>query len=61
MTTGEAWFVTIVLALVLVLGMGAVELAADAMVPGAEVERYEKTWCKGPSGTLEACAIKIVP
>ncbi|KKK84368.1 hypothetical protein LCGC14_2784060 [marine sediment metagenome] len=52
MTVGEAWFVTIVLALVLVLGIGAVELAADASAPGAEVERYEKTWCKEPGGTL---------
>ena len=33
MTTGEAWFVTIVLTLALVLGMGAAELMARAVTP----------------------------
>jgi len=33
MTAGEAWFVTIVLTLALVLGMGAVELASRATSP----------------------------
>ena len=34
LTNGEAWFVTIVLALVLVLGMGAVEVAAKVVTGG---------------------------
>ncbi|KKM83066.1 hypothetical protein LCGC14_1313190 [marine sediment metagenome] len=34
MTTGEAWFVTIVLALILVLGMGAVEVLSSALTGG---------------------------
>lgn len=34
MTAGEAWFVTIVLTLVLLGMMGAVELAASALTGG---------------------------
>ncbi|KKL81851.1 hypothetical protein LCGC14_1990700 [marine sediment metagenome] len=34
MTAGEAWFVTIILALVLVLGTGAVEVAARVVTGG---------------------------
>ncbi|KKN07174.1 hypothetical protein LCGC14_1069930 [marine sediment metagenome] len=34
MTAGEAWFVTIVLTLALVLGMGAVEVAARVVTGG---------------------------
>ena len=60
MTIAQAWFVTIFLTLALLVGMGAVELAADAVAPGTE-QRYEKIWCKEPGGTLEACAIEIKP
>lgn len=34
MTAGEAWFVTIVLTLALVLGMGAVEVLSNALTGG---------------------------
>lgn len=34
MTAGEAWFVTIILTLALLLGMGAVELAARVVTGG---------------------------
>ncbi len=64
MTTRKAWFTAIVLTLTLMLMLGAATLAADAIAPGtepAEVERYEKVWCKGTSGVLEACAIRVSP
>ena len=61
MTTRKAWFTAIILTLALMLMLGAVTLAADMIAPGAEVERYEKVWCKGTSGVLEACAIRVSP
>ena len=62
MTTRKAWFTAIALTLAMVLMLGAVILVADMIAPGTEsveVERYEKVWCKGTSGVLEACAIEI--
>ena len=51
----RVWFIGFILAFALVL---SVEVTAHSETQ-PEIERYEKTWCKEPGGTLEACAIEI--
>ena len=55
MTTVQIWFLGLILAFALVLSVGVTAHSEGQ----PEIERYEKTWCKGTSGMLEACAIKI--
>jgi formate hydrogenlyase subunit 4 len=61
MTIRTAWLTAIVLTLALLLMLGVVTLAADAIAPATELEQFEKVWCKGASGVLEACAIRVSP
>ncbi len=60
MTVIHAWFVPFLLALIVAFGIMLGVWAATFSAP-PEIERYEKTWCKEPSGELEACAIEVTP
>ena len=57
MTTAQIWFLGLILSFALVLSVGVTAHSEGQ----PEVERYEKTWCKEPGGTLEACAIELAP